>query len=127
MTVSEKSADSSKGKEKSIVYSLSRPSRCHGCDRKLEPGQIVKLENAREDRAALCRQCSSLDTLELIPKGNAAITRLASKYSTQTYVVMKWSEVWKCYERIGVLTESDAVDRAEAESKTKLARREHID
>jgi hypothetical protein len=109
---------------KEVVYSLSRASRCHGCDKKLQPGEIVKLQKSEEDREALCRTCSKLDDYELIVKGNAKITRLASKYSKVSFVVMKWSEVWKTYERLGILAEPAAVDQAEEESKEKLANRE---
>jgi hypothetical protein len=109
---------------KETVYSLSRASRCSGCDSKLAVGEIVKLEKAEEDREALCRKCSKLDDLELIGKGNAKITRLAAKYSTRSYVVMKWSEVWKTYERLGILAEPQAIDKAEEEAQVKLANRE---
>jgi hypothetical protein len=109
---------------KEVVYSLSRASRCSSCDKKLALGEIVKLQKAEEDREALCRTCSKLDDLELIVKGNAKITRLASKYSTVSYVVMKWSEVWKTYERLGILAEPKAVDKAEEEAQAKLANRE---
>jgi len=110
--------------QKEVVYSLSRASRCHGCDKKLPLGEIVKLQKAEEDREALCRTCSKLDDLELIGKGNAKITRLAAKYSTVSYVVMKWSEVWKTYERLGILAEPKAIDKAEEEAQVKLASRE---
>ncbi|MBS1996538.1 MAG: hypothetical protein JSS86_09520 [Cyanobacteria bacterium SZAS LIN-2] len=109
---------------KEVVYSLSRKSRCSNCDKRLEPGEIVKLQKAEEDREALCRTCSKLDHFELIGKGNAKITRLAAKYSTTSYVVMKWSEVWKTYERLGILAEPEAVDKAEKEAQIKLANRE---
>jgi hypothetical protein len=110
--------------QKEVVYSLSRASRCHGCDKKLPLGEIVKLQKAEEDREALCRTCSKLDDLELIGKGNAKITRLAAKYSTVSYVVMKWSEVWKTYERLGILAEPKAIDKAEEEAQVKLPNRE---
>ncbi len=109
---------------KEVVYSLSRASRCHGCDKKIPLGEIVKLQGSEDDREALCRSCSKLDDLELIGKGNAKITRLASKYSTVSYVVMKWSEVWKTYERLGILAEPKAIDKAEEEAQVKLANRE---
>ncbi len=109
---------------KEVVYSLSRASRCHGCDKKLELGEIVKLRKSEEDREALCRSCSKLNGHELIVKGNAKITRLATKYSKVSYVVMKWSEVWKTYERLGILAEPAAVDRAEEEAQEKLPKRE---
>jgi len=111
---------------KEVVYSLSRNSRCSGCDKKLEPGAIVKLTKAEEDREALCRTCSKLDELELITKGNAKITRLAAKYSKVSFVVMKWSEVWKTYERLGILAEPAAVTKAEEEAQIKLPQREKL-
>jgi len=109
---------------KEVVYSLSRASRCSNCDKKLAVGEIVKLQKAEEDREALCRTCSNLDNHELIGKGNAKITRLAAKYSEVSYVVMKWSEVWKTYERLGILAEPQAVDKAELEAGAKLVNRE---
>ena len=108
------------------VYSLSRSSRCHNCDRKLEPGDIVKLENKEEEREALCRKCAGLETLETLLAGNAKITRLAKKYAKNLYVILKWSDMWKCYERIGILVDVAAVDQAEAESGVKLVNREKI-
>jgi hypothetical protein len=124
MTESAKKEKAAEKSPKEVVYSLSRASRCHGCDKKLPLGEIVKLQKSEEDREALCRTCSKLDGHELIVKGNAKITRLASKYSKVSYVVMKWSEVWKTYERLGILAEPAAVDRAEEETKEKLAKRE---
>ncbi len=110
--------------EKNIVFALSRASRCHACDRKLSPGEIVKLENAKDDREALCRNCAQLTALELVLKGNAKISRLASKYSETSYIVMKWDDTWKCYQRIGILASRESVDRAEKEAGVKLSNRE---
>jgi hypothetical protein len=108
------------------VYSLSRPSRCHNCDQRLVPGAIVKLKSDNEEREALCRTCSGLTELELVLKGNQKITKLASKYSQELYVVLQWSLMWKCYERIGILAQSSAIDQAENESGVKLAKRESL-
>jgi transcription elongation factor Elf1 len=105
---------------KQVVYSLSRASRCYRCDKKLAVGELVKLEKSEEDKEALCQKCSGLDGMHLIARGNAKITRLASKYSTQIYIVMKWSEVWKTYERLGILAEPEAVEKAQAESGETL-------
>jgi len=106
-----------------VVYALYRVSRCHGCDRKLEKGEIVKLEQGLEEQRAFCSKCSELDGLEILPSGNAKITRLAKKYSPRVYVVMAWSEVWKAYERQGLFVEPKAIDHAEAESGVKLPKR----
>jgi hypothetical protein len=104
--------------KRETVYELSRPSRCHNCDAKLEVGQIVRLQNAEDDREALCRKCAGLDLYEVVPSGNAALTRLATKYSGQdSYTVLKWSELWKCYERKGVMVKPDALAKARSEIK----------
>jgi len=120
-------ADSS-GARKSkdpVVYALSRPSRCYGCDIRLQSGEIVKLEKDSEDKEVFCRKCAGLEALELLPGGNAKITRLAKKYSSVRYVVVRWSDLWKSYERQGLLVESQAIDRAEEESGTRLLKREN--
>lgn len=100
------------------VYSLSRPSRCYGCDQKLMPGNIVTLKNSEQETEVLCRTCSGLDTLEALPSGNAVVTRLAKKYSKEKYVIMQWSSLWKCYERVGLLVEPQAIERARKESSS---------
>ena len=108
---------------KNLVYALSRPSRCYGCDRRLEVGEIVCLKSSDIDKEVFCRKCAGLDKLELVGKGNQKITRLACKYSQSSFVVMQWSELWKCYERVGILAESAAIDKAEAEAGAKLPAR----
>jgi hypothetical protein len=119
----EKSSEAKTDKGKAFVFSLSRASRCHACDSKLLPGQLVKLEQAQDEKEALCSTCAKLDGLELVLKGNAKISRLATKFSTATFIVMKWSDMWKCYERIGILVSPEAVDQAEKESGEALKNR----
>jgi hypothetical protein len=114
-----------KAEKDKVVYALSSPSRCHNCDRRLDIGEIVKLREENDDKEAYCRTCSQLDKLEMLPAGNAVITRLARKYSSVSFAIVKWSEIWKCYERQGTLVEPAAIDKAESESGIKLAKREH--
>lgn len=97
------------------VFALSRPSRCYSCDRKLETGEIVQLKERTEDREVYCQGCAGLEHFEVVPSGNARLTRLAGKYSSIRYVVMRWSELWKCYERQGILVEKQALERARKE------------
>ncbi len=111
-------------KSKNFVFSLSRASRCHACDKKLLPGQLVKLEQTQDEKEALCSACAKLDQLELVLKGNAKISRLASKHSAESFIVMKWSDMWKCYERIGILVTTEAVDQAQKESGETLKNRQ---
>ena len=98
-----------------VVYALSKPSRCYGCDKRLLENEIVKLKHMENESEVFCLHCAGLDHLELLPSGNAILTRLAKKYSKSRYVVMKWSELWKTYERQGVLLERQAVERARSE------------
>ncbi|MFX5785324.1 hypothetical protein ABTE36_22790, partial [Acinetobacter baumannii] len=82
-----------KTKKKNLVYALSRASRCHNCDKKLERGDVVKLENvAKDETEALCQKCAGLDAFVFVPKGRAKVTRLATKYSKTSYIVMRWDE-----------------------------------
>jgi hypothetical protein len=105
-------------KKDPVVYELSKASRCYNCDSKLAVGDIVKLKGNDEEREVLCKRCAGLEDLEKLPSGNAVLTRLASKYSSVRFVVMRWSELWKCYERQGVLLERPALERARQESAT---------
>jgi len=109
-------------KKDPVVYELSKASRCHNCDSKLAAGDIVKLKDNDEDREVLCQHCAKLDGFEKLPSGNAVLTRLASKYSEVRYVVMRWSELWKCYERRGVLLERSALERAQTEIQASQSR-----
>ena len=108
--------EKSAAKKKNMIYMLARASRCHNCDKKLERGDLAKLEDRDNDREALCRGCAQLDSFVLVPKGKAQVTRLATKYSTISYVVLQWDETWKSYNRVGILAEPAAVERAEKES-----------
>lgn len=99
-----------------VVFALSRASRCHGCDTKLEKGEIVKLTRHEDEKEAFCQKCAGLVGFELVPSGNAKITRLAKKYSSPYFIVMRWSELWKCYERQGLLAQNAAVAQAKAEA-----------
>jgi hypothetical protein len=111
------------GKKPPAVYSLSRPSRCHNCDSKLNPGEIVRLQNMQEDREVLCARCAGLSGFAVLPAGNAKATRLAARYSPSHFVIMKWSQLWKCYERQGLLIEANAAQRLEEELGIRLPQR----
>lgn len=100
---------------KNQAYLLSRKARCYNCDRQLEIDEIVKLEHESEDRELLCAKCAGLDKLAVLKKGNAKLTRLASKYSTEKYTLLKWSALWKAYERQGLLLEPGAIKKAQEE------------
>jgi len=102
-----------------VLFALSRASRCHGCDAKLNVDEIVRLNKKDDEKEAFCLRCSALSEMELLRSGNALVTRLAKKYSTTHFVVMKWSEVWKTYERQGLLVEREALRKAREEAGQK--------
>ncbi|MBX9771254.1 MAG: hypothetical protein K2X29_07770 [Candidatus Obscuribacterales bacterium] len=97
------------------AYILSKAARCYRCDTKLESGQLAKLEHDSEDRELQCAKCAGLDNLEILLKGDAKLTRLASKYSKAKYTLLKWSALWKAYERQGLLLEPQAIKKAKEE------------
>lgn len=112
-----KTRDKDKEKEKEqSVFALSRPSRCYGCDRKMQVDEIVHLNKREDDSEVFCLKCAKLDHLHVLRSGNAKVTRLAKKYSTTRFLIMKWSDAWKCYERQGLLVEAEALERARSEA-----------
>lgn len=114
-------------KNENNLYALTRASRCHNCDQRLETGAIVQLVHKEDDREVLCEKCAGLGAMEFLPSGNAKITTIAKKKSTKTFVVLRWSELWKTYERQGIVVDTSAIDEAEsatgirAKGRKKLA------
>ncbi len=104
-----------KDPKNNVVFQLNRSSRCYNCDERMVAGEFVVLKYKDEDKEALCASCAGIDELEVVQSGNAELTKLTSRYSVVRYVIMRWSDVWKAYERQGILVDSDAVARAKAE------------
>lgn len=63
----------------------------------------------------MCLACADLDHLVFLPRGDAALTRRATRYSTLRAVVVRFSRSRRRYERQGVLVEERALARAEQE------------
>ena len=59
--------------------------------------------------------CADLDHLVFLGRGDAALTRRASRHSTLRAVVVRFSRSRKRYERQGMLVEEQALARAERE------------
>src|SRR5579883_737746 len=108
MTDSHSTKSGTRG-DKDAVFALSRPSRCFGCDSKLLVDDIVRLEEKPDEKEVYCLKCSGLEDFEVLKAGNAQITRLAKKHSSRHFVILKWSELWKTYERFGLLVERQAL------------------
>jgi len=74
-----------------LVFALSKMSECSVCKTELYSGNIVKLEERQGEKLALCRKCAKLDHLEILNRGNAKLTRLASNYSSFKAIILRWS------------------------------------
>ena len=97
--------------EEIVVFIVRRDTVCSECGEELWHGSFIVLEG----REPLCLDCADLDHLEYLPRGDAALTRRARKYSRLSPVVVQWSRTRKRYERQGVLAEPEAIARAEEE------------
>jgi hypothetical protein len=94
-----------------VVFWIVRDSACAECSEELWKGRFLRMENQRP----LCLRCADLDHLVFLERGDAALTRRASRYSTLRAVVVRFSRSRKRYERQGVLVEEQALARAEQE------------
>src|SRR5271165_4499500 len=103
-------ATSAKSKEL-VVFSILRDSACGECNKELGKGALLLMEADRP----LCLSCADLDHLIYLPRGDAALTRRAKKYSALSAVVVRFSRSRGRYERQGILVEEAALERAEAE------------
>ena len=76
----------------------------------------------------LCLACADLDRLDFLPRGDAAMSLRARKYSTLSAVVVRFSRRRGRYERQGILASPEAIAKAEAEccadAPERAARRE---
>src|SRR2546425_550401 len=94
-----------------VVFWIVRDSVCAECGDELGKGRFLRMEAQR----SLCMSCADLDHLVFLGRGDAALTRRASRYSTLRAVVVRFSRSRKRYERQGVLVEEQALARAERE------------
>ena len=94
-----------------VVFWLVGNSTCAECGDELGKGRFLRLEGDRP----LCLACADLDHLEFLPRGDAALTRRAGRYSALRAVVVRFSRSRKRYEREGVLVEPAALALAEQE------------
>jgi hypothetical protein len=99
------------GRDEIVVFWIVRDSACADCGEELGKGRFLRIEAERP----LCLRCADLDHLVFLERGDAALTRRASRYSTLRAVVVRFSRSRKRYERQGVLIEDHALARAEQE------------
>ena len=107
-----------------VVFSILRNSKCSECGEELWKGSFLSMEHGKP----LCLECSDLDHLVYLPRGDAALTRRARKHSGLSVVVVRFSRSRGRYERHGVLVEEAALQQAEteclADADRRAARRE---
>lgn len=94
-----------------VVFIITQDTRCDECGAELARGSFLRVE----DKTPLCLDCADLGELEFLPRGDAALTRRASKHSPLKAVVVQWSRRRKRYERQGTLVAPAAIEKAEAE------------
>jgi hypothetical protein len=103
-----------------MVFMLRTEAECSECGRVLLKGNFLR----REKERPLCLDCADLGRLEYLARGDAAVTRRATKYSVLRAVVLQWSRTRKRYERQGILALPQAIRRAEEESLADAALRQ---
>jgi hypothetical protein len=99
------------GPHEIVVFWIIRDSTCAECGEELGKGRFLRMEAERP----LCLRCADLDRLTFLERGDAALSRRASRYSTLRAVVVRFSRSRKRYERQGVLIEEHALARAQQE------------
>lgn len=104
-----------------VVFSIVRDSECSECEVKLWHGDFLK----KEGDGVLCLTCADLDHLIYLPRGDATLTRRASKYSSLQAVVVQFSRTRERYERQGILIEEAALKRAEEKCLSDAEVRTH--
>ena len=94
-----------------VVFDILRDSKCSECGKELWKGEFLFMEGERP----LCLSCADFDHLVYLPRGDAALTRRAKKYSALSAIVVRFSGSRARYEREGILVEEVALERAEQE------------
>ncbi len=114
------SGNSAPASQEIVVTIAVKDHPCDQCGEELLAGDFQRPIND----SRICLSCAKLDALEFLPRGDAAISRRAAKYSAQKIVVVKWSKARNRFERQGILAAPEAIERARAESLADAAARE---
>src|ERR1022692_4525880 len=105
------SAAESESPREIAVFITRHEGECAECKKAFFDGDLIRVE----EQKALCLDCADLGNLEYLPRGNTALTRRATKYTSLRAVVLKWSNSRRRYERQGILATPQAICRAEEE------------
>ena len=96
------------------VFAILNAGKCDRCAEPVAAGEML----THQDNQSLCLKCAQLEDLVLLPAGDPALTRRASKLSARRAVVLRWSRAGKRYERRGTLVEQKAIDAAREQCAT---------
>lgn len=94
------------------VYALTSPARCFNCDARLDKGSYICRVKVEDEKEVRCVKCAGIDDLVFLPAGNGKLTKQLSSEDGRVYAVLRWSELWKTYERQGLLVEKEKLDAA---------------
>jgi hypothetical protein len=94
-----------------VIFQIVRDSQCSECGSNLDKESFLLMEAEQP----LCLSCAGFSDLEFLPRGDAAMTRRATKYSDRVAVVVRFSRSRKRYERQGILVEIAGLEKAERE------------
>jgi len=98
----------SRAPELVVIRPLNDEWKCHRCG---GTGSLLIMENP----GPACLRCAGLDDLELLPAGDALLTRRVKAKSDRFAVVVRFSRSRRRYERQGLLVEPQALAEARRE------------
>ena len=104
-----------------IVFFSKRTEKCSRCGRPVQEGALLCVYR---DNKATCTGWERLGDHLLLPAGDVALTRRATKHSNVAYPVYSPDKRRNRYERRGTLVEAHALQLAEAECEADAADRE---
>ena len=102
-----------------VFQKVSEEGTCSDCGVELPTGEFLLMEKGQP----LCLGCADLDELVFLPRGDAALSRRARKYSSLAAVVVRFSRSRKRYERQGLLVTEAALAKAESECRADAPER----
>jgi hypothetical protein len=101
MMVRQSKIGSSLESKELVVFDILRDSKCSECGKELGKGDFLFMEG----KHPVCLSCADFDHLIYLPRGDAALTRRAKKYSALSAIVVRFSRSRGRYERQGILVE----------------------
>jgi hypothetical protein len=102
-----------------VFQTVSQSVICTECKTELFKDDFLFMEKGQP----LCLSCADLDHLDYLPRGDAALTLRARKYSRLAVVVVRFARARGRYERQGILVDPEAIEKAEQECLSDEAQR----